>query len=1086
MEPVLQVFLLGSFELKYKGETLTTIHSTRLQSLFAYMLLHRRTAISRQQLAGVFWPETSEAQARTNLRNLLHQLRQDLPEADRYLQFAGQEMQWAASTPLILDVDEFECGVQVQPGQPDELAKLTCAVNLYRGDLLPGCYDDWLEPERERLRRQLANALDRLAGLQAQARDYQAAIATAEHLVQLDELDERAYRHLMRMHALAGDRAGARRVFQACAVALKKELSVEPEPETRLLYDTLKNEVIPPLASAGRVETRPRPLVGREHEWAQMQQAWNLARKGHPHCLLLSGEAGIGKTRLAEEMLQWASCQGFLTAAARCFAGEGGLAYAPAADWLRTGALRKRWLDLEPVWLVELEWVLPEINAERPGLPRPERLNADWQRRRLFEAMVRALSPPALPEPVPPMVLLIDDLQWCDSDTLAWLHFLVRSPFPAKLLLVATLRPEELAAGSPLASWLGDLRSSARLDEVALGPLSEAETRMLAENETGHVLEPEAARRLFNETEGHPLFVVETLRMAGDTGPTAADWLPSARPSSPSPTVQAVIARRLSLLSPAGRDLAGLAATIGHSFTYLALTRANKELDEATLVRALDELWQRRIVCEQGESAYDFSHDKIRAAAYQGLSTARRRYLHRCVAESLEDMARGNPSTGPGDETEELSGQIGSHYENAGAAERAVPFYRQAAEVARRVFANERALRYFQSALALLCGPLGRAEDLLQAALVEEQMGDLLLLMTRRAEARAAFERGFQLLPPSERIGRAALLRKIGNTWRDEYHFRESLEIYNRAMAVLGSHYGPEEEDQQDWWQCRIQTQVEIQNVYYWLAWIEISEALYREMLPDIERHASFLQRADFFKMMGMLRLRANGYLATDEMVALVETALEARRKAGDSEIPPADRFGHGFILLFHGDLEPAEREIDTALHLAQQRGDLSLETRCLTYLAIVQRKRGNVSRTLDLARQGQASAEAAKMPEYTGAARANLAWAALKEGDLPGARQHGLAALELWSQSADIQAAATPYYWTAIWPLVGVCLAEDDLAGAFSYARTLLEPQRKKLPADLEKALARAVDAWNAGHPQAGCDALLSAAGLAETLGEF
>ncbi len=1085
MEPILQVCLLGSFELRYKGEALNTIHSIRLQSLLAYILLHRRTAISRQQLAAVFWPDTSEAQARTNLRNLIHQLRQAFPEGDHYVQLAGQEVRWSAATPLILDVDEFENGVQVQPGQTDELAKLTYAVQLYCGDLLPECYDNWLEPERERLRRQLANTLERLVNLQEWKRDYRAAIVSAERLLKLDELDESAYRHLMRMHALNGDRAGALRIFQSCAAMLKKELSVEPDPETRHLYDMLKNEVVQPPSSTKRADSQTRPLVGREFEWAQMQQAWIRARESHPHCLLLSGEAGIGKTRLAEEMLQWATRQGYLTAMARCFASEGGLAYAPVADWLRAGALRKQYLDLEPVWLVELKRVLPEISSERPGLPRPERLSADWQRRRLFEALVRALSPPTAPGPATPMAFLIDDLQWCDSDTLAWLHFLMRSPFPAKLLLVATLRPEELTAGSALVSWLADLRSGARLDTVELGPLSETETRVLAENETGRALEPEAAQRLFAETEGHPLFVVETLRMAGDTGPTATDWLPGARPGNQLPTIQAVIARRLDLLSPAGRDLAELAATIGHSFTYLTLTRANKEIDEATLVRALDELWQRRIIREQGESAYDFSHDKIRAAAYQGLSTARRRYLHRCVAESLEYKARGNPSTGPGDETEELSGQIGSHFEKGGQAERAVPYYKQAAEVAGRVFANERALGYFQSALGLLYDPLGQVDNPFLKALIEEQMGDLLLLMTRRPEARSAFERGLQLLPSSERLSRASLMRKMGNTWRDEYHIEKSLETYNRALVALGDPAGLEVEDEQKWWQCWIQIQIEIQNGYYWLAWIEKSEALFREMLPAVERYASFLQKADFYRLIGILRLRANGYLATDEMVAFIETALEAKQKAGVTEIPPADRFGYGFILLFHGDLEQAEEEIEVARRLAQQRGDFSLETRCLTYLTILQRKRGNVSRVLDIATQALASAEMAKMPEYSGAARANLAWAALKEGDAATARQMGLAALELWSQSPDIEAVATPYYWTAIWPLVQVLLDENDAAGAFFYARKLLEPQRKRLPAGLAKALVRAVDAWDTGHSQAGCDALISAMKLAETLGE-
>jgi eukaryotic-like serine/threonine-protein kinase len=130
--------------------------------------------------------------------------------------------------------------------------------------------------------------------------------------------------------------------------------------------------------------------------------------------------------------------------------------------------------------------------------------------------------------------------------------------------------------------------------------------------------------------------------------------------------------------------------------------------------------------------------------------------------------------------------------------------------------------------------------------------------------------------------------------------------------------------------------------------------------------------------------------------------------------------------------------------------------------------------------------AETAKMPEYVGAARANLAWAALRESDTVQAREDSLAALDLWNQSTGIQAAATPYYWTAIWPLVRVCLDEGDLPGAFSFARKLLEPHRKGLPADLTAALTRAVDAWDVNQTQVARELLLSAAALAETLGEF
>lgn len=1085
---MLEIRLLGEFSLAYNGRVVRGLSASRMQSLVAYLLLHRRMTLMRQQLAYLFWADSTETQARTNLRKLLHQLGQALPEANNYLHLEGQEVQWVEVAPLVLDVQEFEDRLRdAVQDQTNELEHLKRAIQLYQGDLLPGCYEEWIEPERDRLRRQLANALERLiTGLEIK-RDYQTAIAYAERLLQLDEINENAHRHLMRLHSLMGDRAGALAAYRVCVDVLRNELSIEPDAETRDLYDRLVNGKIDKLPSlAGSATHRARLLIGRESEWAVALQAWNRAAEGRPHCLILSGEAGIGKTHLAEEILQWVSRQGYLSAVAHCFASEGGLAYGPVADWLRSEALRKRWIVLEPVWLTELARVMPEINSERPDLPRPERLSANWQRRRLFEALARAFSPKTMLSSMVPIALLIDDLQWCDSETLAWLHYLMRSALPVKLLLVGTLRSEELTPGHAILSWLEDLRSGDRLDEIELQTLSAAETRALAEHEAGQTMEVDAATRLFAESEGHPLFVVESVRMAGDSGSAPADWIATWESSSQSPTIRAVIARRLALLSPIGRDLARVAATIGRSFTYPVLVKASKEVDEATLLRGLDELLQRRIIREHGANMFDFSHDKIRAAAYQGLSIARRRFLHRCVAESLEELAQARHAAEAKNELEVLSGQIGSHFEKAGLPGRAIPYYQQAAEEARRVFANEQALRYFQSALALLQGPAGGSSNPWLAAQIEEQTGDLLLLMTRRTEARAAYERGLLLLSPSERVERATLEGKVGNTLRDEYHFEESLAIYARALVTLGDTNKQEEDAKQKWSQCWIQIQIEIQNVNYWLARIESSEALFQEMHPIVERYATFLQRAVFYHLMAGMRLRANRYVSTREIVALAESAIDASAKSGIVERIPADRFFYGFALLHYGDLDRAEENISTALHLAEQRGDLSLETRCLTYLTIAQRRRGNVSDTLSLARRALVAAETAKMPEYIGAARANLAWSALKEGDEAQARGHSLAALDLWSQSSGIQAAATPYYWTAIWPLVQVCLDGGDLPGAFSFARMLLEPHRKSLPAELTAALSKAIDAWDMHSVQAAGESLHSAAALAETLGEF
>jgi hypothetical protein len=161
-------------------------------------------------------------------------------------------------------------------------------------------------------------------------RDYKGAIGHGQQLLRHDPLHEATHRRLMRLYALSGDRAGALRTYHACATILQRELGVGPSSATCEAYERLL-----------QTETRPMPapmlpawlvsLVGRDREWVQLRNSWQAAAAGGPRFVLVTGEAGIGKTRLAEELPAWAERQGIATASARCYAAEGGLAYAPVA-----------------------------------------------------------------------------------------------------------------------------------------------------------------------------------------------------------------------------------------------------------------------------------------------------------------------------------------------------------------------------------------------------------------------------------------------------------------------------------------------------------------------------------------------------------------------------------------------------------------------------------------------------------------------------------------------------------------------------------------------------------------------------------
>lgn len=395
----LQVSLLGDFRIVYGDTPVTSVNMARLQSLLAYLLLHRHAPQSRRHLAFLLWPDTHEEQALANLRTALHRLRQALPAAERFLHIDSQSVQWRTDAPCTLDVAAFEAALT----QAQSCGELEQALHHYRGDLLPSCYDDWIAPERERLRQTAINGFERQIDLLEAQRDYRAAIDHARRLLQLDPLDEAVYRTLMRLHAADNDRSAALRVYQACATMLQNEFAVEPAAETRELYQRLLSRAVAPPTTASQQQDRP-PLVGRQLEWKTLQDAWFAASSGKPHAMILTGEAGVGKTRLTEELFAWVNGQGFAVAGARGYAAEGSLAYAPVIAWLRSPALRQRLLALEPMWAGEAARALPELLTARRDLLPPAPLNESAQRQRLFEALARAVLGPGAP-----LLLWLDD-----------------------------------------------------------------------------------------------------------------------------------------------------------------------------------------------------------------------------------------------------------------------------------------------------------------------------------------------------------------------------------------------------------------------------------------------------------------------------------------------------------------------------------------------------------------------------------------------------------------------------------------------------------------------------------------------------
>jgi DNA-binding SARP family transcriptional activator len=670
----LRIRLLGGVDVEHDGVRVP-VESGRVESLLAYLLLHRHAPQSRQHLAFLLWPDTSDAQARTNLRHVLHTLRRTLPDADTFVDVTARTLQWRAGAPCELDIEDFDSAIEAAAGaEPSgRVQRLREAVGLYRGDLVPGSYDEWLMAERQRYRQRYMEALEQLVSLD-EGGGLRDAIAWAERLLAADPLQEQSYRILMRLHDARGDRAQALHVYYDCVSTLERELGVPPSAPTRQAYDALL--AADDAGGANRVVLDRPPFVGRASEREQLTSLWRTAESGRASLVLVTGEAGIGKSRLVDDFRAWCAHQGAATAEARSYAAEGELAYGAVTAWLRSSALRESVRRLERERLTELARLLPEVLDEMPDLPRPEPLAESDQRHALFDAVAHAVLDAGRA-----FLLIAEDTHWCDRESLQFLHYLVRVADDARLLVVATARREAVDPDAPLAHMVRGVAALDRLTEIDLGRLSPTDTAMLAQRLTGSTLDDAAADRLWRETEGNPLFIVEALRAGWPDG------------GAVTPKVQAVIESRLAQLSEPSRDLVGLVALIGRDFTVGLVVDIGGD-DEDTLVRSLDELWRRRIIREWGGTAYDFSHDRIRAVAAAGVSPVRRRHHHRRIAQALERAAGNQP--GP------LSAQIASHHEQGGEASEAVEWFGRAAETAQELHANAEAVRLLERARELL------------------------------------------------------------------------------------------------------------------------------------------------------------------------------------------------------------------------------------------------------------------------------------------------------------------------------------------------------------------------------------------------
>jgi DNA-binding SARP family transcriptional activator len=788
--PCLRIRLLGDFHVEYGGAPVAGLMRPRCQALLAYLLLHREAEQSRRHLAFLLWPDSSEAQALTNLRHVLHVLQAALPNGHRWLISTAQTLQWDAAAPLDLDLAAFEQGISDGDAS---VAALQSAVDRYGGDLLPACYDDWALPERERLLQAYLSALERLAAVSEAEGNYGSAIELARRLLSRDPLREATYRLLMRLHTLNGDRSAALHVYHSCTSVLQEELGVTPDPSTRRQYEQLMDlealaaAQLPafleiPAEEGAPAEPRRPAFVTRERELARLDGFLNQALGGQARIVFVTGDAGQGKTALVQEFARRAQvAHPELVVAGgngNAYTGQGD-PYVPFREILSqlSGEIEERWaaqsfsreqarrlwhtLPLTAQALVDAgpdlvdTFVSGAPLAQRAAayapwprkadwLPRLQQLvqrkasfppNPDLKQSALFEQYSRVVRAIARRRP---LLLTLDDLQWADGGSIGLLFHLGRSLAGGRVLVVGAYRPTDIAPGRggarhPLEPVVNEFKLQWGDIEI---DLREAEGERFVEalldaepNQLGEGFR----RTLFQQTAGLPLATVELLREMRERGGLVRDsagcWTvgPNLDWSTLPTRVEAMIADRIARLDEPARHALQVASVEGETFTAEVIARA-MGVGEQDVIRQLSEELDRghRLVRAEG----------IRHLDGQRLSLYRFRHIlfQKYLYTSLDSVERSHLHDAVGSaletfyarRTDQIVVELARHFAASGATDQAATFLKRAGDRAGALVAYHEAADYYLAARDAYAAAYGERWNPLEQVVLERKIGEAL------------------------------------------------------------------------------------------------------------------------------------------------------------------------------------------------------------------------------------------------------------------------------------------------------------------------------------------------------------------------
>lgn len=896
--PAKQLFLLGGLRADEDGRSVA-LPAGQPRLLLALLALSPQPGRPREQISDTLWPEAPIDRAARYLSNALYRLRKTLGAG--WLHVDGDRL---ALLPTVW-VDQHHFEQLARSHQPDDWQR---GVAAYSGDLLPEIYADWVLPPRVALREQYLRLIVQLGELAASQGRWAEAVGHYQRLASTDPLNEAAQRGRMQALAALGQASEALEAYAHFAAMLEAELGVAPAPETHALADTLKREL--QLSRAASRPNRP-PFVGRATERSALLERLQTARAGQGGLVVVLGEAGLGKTRLLQELEAAAGWRGWQVAWGY---GEEFVPPAPLAPM--SGALRaalptprRQQLAqrVAPAWLAQAAQLIPEL--DQPGQPAPPQTSTDY----LSPALRHVLT--GL-QAIRPQLLMLDDVQWADAAIWPLLETL-REPFNSlSVLVVVSGRRDELGrqpeAWAHLERW-----DRAGVPLIHLSGLSDDELGALAGE---RALTPEALASLSAASGGNPLLA---LTLLNEKSPLPLDAAP--------PSLSRLFEQQLQPLAPPTRSALAAAAVIGYRFGYEAWQATTREVDLALCAGELEQAGLLHLE----RDGYRFAHDTLRSVVYSAIPAPERRALHQAALSALAGRAQAEAHTLLYHaEQAELPNEVGRYALQAGEKALAVAGYAAAARHFSRALVTLPPDAPTQRWTALL-GRL-RAWDVLgdraaQAADVD-QLGILAEALNSdeaRAEAawqaanlqwvsgqyRAARRSGEAGLVFAQRAGdrqrQARLLEYIGRADRDLGDYARANEAFARARdcyAALGDELG--------------------------LAWID--------------------------GMLGLVALRLGRY---GEAQAFHQRAMTAHQHRGDPFNEMRAASGLGVTLWALGDYVQAQTIFQRTLRLSREVGDQRMQEASLANLGGLADLLGDYASALPLKEAGLALSRAAGNP---------------------------------------------------------------------------------------------------------------------------